>query len=434
MVNTQPGFTQFPGGFANGVSIRGVPVLNTNPARVFWVSSLIGSDVYRGTQQRPFRTLAKAITATASGKNDVIYVMPGHTETVVAAAGILMNTTNVKVIGLGDGEDRPQITFATSTAASLRITGAGCSLYNIIGIAGINALTGPIDLRAAGLYVDIEWRDPSSSIAAVSPVVTTAAATGLQLNLIVKSASTASSATAGVTLVGGTNTRINLDYYGYVGTGATTAVVTVSTTATVDLYISGLVNGNGSQLFYDAVGGSTWHAHIYDSYADIEVSGGDRFALGGSNWSDWRQFSVVSDFTSATWNTQAAHRIATVSGLVEMKIIPVVTGIVGSGGAATLVLGDSVTANSIIPSTAYTLLNAVGLLWYNNAGTGAAATSIAADAAESLQVTTFSGATAHNIGYTVGTAALNAGSITFYVQWRPLAPSATVAAGTGGVL
>jgi hypothetical protein len=434
MVNTQPGFTQFPGGFANGVSIRGVPVVNTNPARVFWVSSLIGSDVYRGTQQRPFRTLAKAITATTSAKNDVIYVMPGHTETVSTAAGILMNTTNVKVIGLGDGDDRPQFTFSTITTASLRITAAGCSISNIIGIAGINALTGPIDIRAAGAYVDVEWRDASAAVAAVSPVVTTAAANYLHLNLIVKGFAAGGSNTAGVTLVGGTGARINLDYYGYTGAAATSAIVVTSTTTVTDLVIFGDVNNNGGALFYDGAGSSTWAVRVMDGYADAMVTGGDRNAPSASGGADWRYFTVTADFTSATWNTQAAHRIATVSGLVEVRIIPVTTATVTAVGAATFVLGDSVTSNSIIPSTAVASFASAGLIWYNNAGTGALATTIAADAAESLQVLTYSGATAHNIGYTVGTSALLTGGLTFYIQWRPITPSATVTAGTGGVL
>jgi hypothetical protein len=53
--------SNFPNGFAQGVSIRGVPIVQTHPGRVFWVSNAStllanqrnGSDGNKGTFNDP---------------------------------------------------------------------------------------------------------------------------------------------------------------------------------------------------------------------------------------------------------------------------------------------------------------------------------------------------------------------------------------------
>lgn len=61
--------TNYPRGIAQGISIRGVPILQTHPGEVFWVSNstvlapgqAAGSDNNPGTFQRPLATLAEAL-------------------------------------------------------------------------------------------------------------------------------------------------------------------------------------------------------------------------------------------------------------------------------------------------------------------------------------------------------------------------------------
>ncbi|HYE76650.1 MAG TPA: hypothetical protein VEI97_01560, partial [bacterium] len=139
-------------------------------------------------------------------------------------------------------------------------------------------------------------------------------------------------------------------------------------------------------------------------------------------------FSVTADFTSATWNTAASHEIATVTGAARLVILPQVTGApTSAGSAATLVLGDETTSNSLIASTDAENL-AVGEWWFDATDTRTVASRTIYEKLDFL---------VHNgkdIGYTIGTEALTGGSIKFNVFWEPLDATGHVAAGAGGAL
>jgi hypothetical protein len=68
--------SHFPNGFMAGITIRGVPITQSHPGKVFWVSNSTaiqqgqrgGSDGNRGDFNSPFGTLDYAIgQCTASG-------------------------------------------------------------------------------------------------------------------------------------------------------------------------------------------------------------------------------------------------------------------------------------------------------------------------------------------------------------------------------
>ena len=61
-------FTNYPQGFAAGLSVRGMPLLQTQTGQVFWVNNSIvtspqqrnGSDGNRGTFLDPFAKIGRA--------------------------------------------------------------------------------------------------------------------------------------------------------------------------------------------------------------------------------------------------------------------------------------------------------------------------------------------------------------------------------------
>ena len=92
--------TNFPSGFAAGLSLRGIPLLQTQPGNVYWVSNgpagsgapgpvnlrtTPGSDGNQGTFQRPFATIAYALSKCQHANGDIIFVKPGHQESVNGA-------------------------------------------------------------------------------------------------------------------------------------------------------------------------------------------------------------------------------------------------------------------------------------------------------------------------------------------------------------
>lgn len=127
----------FPYGWKDGIAIRGVPIVNTYANNVYYVSSLVGSNTGNSgkTQAKPLATTTAALAKCTDSKSDIIFLMPGHAETIASAAAIAINKIGVQIIGLGTGTLMPTFTFATDTAATITVTAAnvsisGCSFIN----------------------------------------------------------------------------------------------------------------------------------------------------------------------------------------------------------------------------------------------------------------------------------------------------------------
>src|ERR1700757_2697851 len=135
-----PTFSNFPGGFANGLTVRGMPLVQMQPGQVFFVGngpSLVqgargGSDGNRGTFLSPFGTVQGALNSGSTGSGslssnqgiqdgrcDILFVLPGHKETISSATVLTLNTAGVAIIGLGSGLLRPTFTFTTATTANI---------------------------------------------------------------------------------------------------------------------------------------------------------------------------------------------------------------------------------------------------------------------------------------------------------------------------
>jgi len=131
--------TNYPNGFTNGVTVRGLPITLAHPGEVFWVNSSTvlptggvgGSDSGKGTYQRPFSTIDYAIGRCTASRGDIIMVMPGYTEDIAVASGITLDVPGVAIVGLGVGSLRPTITFS-ETASTIVISAANCSIINMV--------------------------------------------------------------------------------------------------------------------------------------------------------------------------------------------------------------------------------------------------------------------------------------------------------------
>lgn len=167
-------YSNYPNGFANGVIIRGVPILQTNPGKVFWVYNGTavqvgqrgGSNNNKGTYDAPFSTIAGALLQCVANRGDIIFVKPGHAETISTAAILVLNVAGVAIVGLGNGSNRPTLTF-TAAAANIRITAANVSISNILHVANfadvVSAYTATGTATPTDFAIDnCEFRDTSS--------------------------------------------------------------------------------------------------------------------------------------------------------------------------------------------------------------------------------------------------------------------------------
>lgn len=154
------GRSNFPAGFPDGVTIRGMPLLQAQPGEVFWVGNgtaiatghKSGSDGNKGTYAQPFGTIDYAIGRCVAGRGDVILVKPGHAETISAAGGITADIAGVAIVGLGVGTSRPTITLDTATTTTITVSAANVTFKNIVFTANFADIVSVFTLTTAANF------------------------------------------------------------------------------------------------------------------------------------------------------------------------------------------------------------------------------------------------------------------------------------------
>lgn len=180
------GMSIFPNGFAQGVSIRGVPIAQTHPGRVFWVSNATtlspnqigGADGNKGTYDQPFGTLAYAISQCVANRGDVIFIKPGHIETVSSATALPFNIAGVAIVGLGSGTNRPKFTLDTANTATIPVSAANMSVQNVQFFANFLSIAACFTLSTAAEFTvqNCYFKDTSSILNFLNIVKSTGAA------------------------------------------------------------------------------------------------------------------------------------------------------------------------------------------------------------------------------------------------------------------
>ena len=228
------GVTQYP----RGVSSFGFPIIGSGPyvttGKVFFVDSVTGLNGNSGLEPAlPFATIDYAVGKCTASKGDIIFVMPGHTETITAAGGLALDVAGVTIIGLGTVGSRPKLNFITSTGASMKVTAASCEMSNVNFTGGLDALTNPIHVQAADFRLQ-NWRWTDVTGQATDVVLTTAAADRMELSNFIFNGATAAGTNAGIALVGGDGISIHdFTMDGNFAVGG----IDVRTTATTDIEV-----------------------------------------------------------------------------------------------------------------------------------------------------------------------------------------------------
>lgn len=157
---------------------------------------------------RFYTTVDKALNACVSGRADTVFVLPGYTENISAADAwsSLGSKTDVSVVGLGRGTNRPAITWtaaggtilmdvanfrvsnmqmfmagptgsttALTVAAPITISGAGCALTDNFINYGVDAdqgVTIGVTTTAAADYLEFSRNDCFCDVTAGSTLTT----------------------------------------------------------------------------------------------------------------------------------------------------------------------------------------------------------------------------------------------------------------------
>lgn len=166
----------------NGLQLDG-RIIGSGPVgmgrgKTVYVSSVVaGSD--GSSPDTALATLDSAFDKVTANNGDVIVVLPGHAETISAAAGVAHDVAGVSVIGLGYGESRPTITLGTANTATYAITAASAYIENIVFVANFLSIAACITTTKKGTHINnCSFRDTSSILNFLTPIKATATTTG----------------------------------------------------------------------------------------------------------------------------------------------------------------------------------------------------------------------------------------------------------------
>jgi hypothetical protein len=443
--------SNFPGGFGKGVTIRGMNVLNSYSGNVFWVDSNGGSDNGNGTFSRPFATIDYAVGRCTADNADIIMVKAGHTEDIAAASGIDLDVAGISIVGLGNGRNRPTITYS-ATDSSMVIGADDVSVGGLFfDVTGIDAVVNAILVSAADFqFTGNEVLMADSGGQAVEFILTDASAERMVIegNKILAPNAGANNAISLVGVTDGVTIRgnhINGDFADACIHNPTGNVLT--NMVIEDNFLKNDQTGDHAIELVSACTGVISNNHMVTSLATAALDAGS-CALDGNTWSD----GGVVDIASVPFPAGAA-------GIGTTKLERYVTRSTLAAAGSTLTTGASpvtlftVTGDilvwgcwAVVGDTAWTSTSDTGTIAIGVTGNTAvlqAAFTVGSGTAAANEVISNAAATfgepletsgvpvavsgdGTDIIATIATNSLTAGTGDFYIVWSPVSEDADV--------
>ena len=176
-------FSNYPNGFANGLTVRGIPITQAHPGHVYWVGNSTvkmpnqktASNGNDGTFLAPFSTVDYAVGRCTADRGDVIMVKPGHAESITAATTLVLDVAGIAIVGLGEGTKRPTFTFTTANTATIPVSAANISVLNCAFVGNFLSIASAITVGAAPHFTveNCSFTDTSAILGFLSAVTTT---------------------------------------------------------------------------------------------------------------------------------------------------------------------------------------------------------------------------------------------------------------------
>jgi hypothetical protein len=154
----------------NGLLFDGRPIgavpAGLGRGKTFYVDSAIAAA--EGTSpDTAVATIKAAYALCTASQGDTIVVLPGHAESIShASTSLSLTKAGVRIIGLGEGDTRPTITFDTANTASIPVSAASNSFENIIFVANFLSIAAAFTLSTAKAFTlrNCEFRETSSTL------------------------------------------------------------------------------------------------------------------------------------------------------------------------------------------------------------------------------------------------------------------------------
>ena len=239
--------------------------IEQHPGSVFFVHSGTGTDGagYGRNPDSPTATLDYAVGLCTASKGDVIYVLPGHAESLTTATSLTMDVAGVKVVGLGWGAKRPTFTITTATTATWNVTAAGCWVENVLIVSNFLNVAASMTVAAGGTSLtlkNVEFRDTSAILGSLIHLSVAADVDDLIIDGMRVVATALTAAATNCVLFAGGCDRLRITNSVFHG-ACTGAVVGASAAASTDVYLRGIqllntdtTNGLGIAFHNSATG------------------------------------------------------------------------------------------------------------------------------------------------------------------------------------
>lgn len=222
-------------------------------------------------------TLAEGLARCRAGKNDVVFVLPGHTENVSGTTMTSGLKAGTRVIGCGIGTNRPNFRWTTTTAQWV-LDDADCSFSNLIlRIEGAVVVKGIVCTAAncAILNCDIDTGTVASTNLATIGVEIGAGATNFKFqgNYVHSVADSGSTSVIKVAGVCDGATIVNNKIMAATATAATIGVIDITAAATnLDIGDNLLQNKlASSQVGLSVTGAVACTGVVYDNFVATEA-------------------------------------------------------------------------------------------------------------------------------------------------------------------
>jgi hypothetical protein len=221
--------------------------VDRHPGSILFVCSVNGTDsAGRGQNpDAPLATIDYAIGLTTASKGDVIYVLPGHAESISGAAAIAADVAGISIIGIGNGANRPTITLHTAPT-TIAVSAANVTLKNLRIKTDVDAVVTCISVTAAGCTIDAVDFVETAACAALQFILTTAAATDMTVQNCrwIQTQTAATALQQWIVLTGADRAVIRNNFAnlkGYATANPANGVVVGATTACNDVLLDGNV-------------------------------------------------------------------------------------------------------------------------------------------------------------------------------------------------
>ena len=292
----------------------------------------------------PMATLDAAVSVSGLTAGDIIYVMPGHSETrSVTGAQVTLDVAGIFIIGVGAGASRPTFTFS-HTGATWTWSAAGVTVANCLFVTGVDSVVTYATISGADAHlINCETRDTTDV-----EVVTDFTISGDRpyIDGLFKNGYTGGNANDAVLSLNGVD-RAEIQRCRLI-TNCLTSIIEFVTAPSTAIEIHNcdfLETGTTdySKNVVDTITGSTWSCwDVFDMGAGASFSGGSGAALAGDDIS-----AVETNLTSSTTS------VGTAVGSIQTNLTSSATS-VGTGATSVGTAVGSIQTNLTSSATSVT--------------------------------------------------------------------------------